>query len=79
MQPSEAVAAIKARYPVETWGIFSPKSFSGKTGRKKRGERVATYHGKPCELGHTERYESNGKCVACYREYKRNWYTENMK
>jgi len=26
---------------------------------------TATYQGKPCKLGHTERYASSDKCVAC--------------
>lgn len=26
---------------------------------------VETYHGLPCERGHTLRYRSNRKCVAC--------------
>lgn len=26
-----------------------------------------TYNGKPCERGHTLRYRSNRKCVACSR------------
>lgn len=25
------------------------------------------YHGKPCKLGHTERYRSNNNCVECLR------------
>jgi hypothetical protein len=29
----------------------------------ERGDRK--YHGRPCRNGHTERYTSSGKCVAC--------------
>ena len=32
------------------------------------------YTGTPCKHGHTERYESNGKCVPCQRKAGRDWY-----
>lgn len=36
-----------------------------------------TFQGKPCKLGHTERYVNDGKCVACVRARLRRYYEAN--
>jgi hypothetical protein len=39
-----------------------------------RGPRQGVTEGRPCRRGHTLRYRSNGKCVACMREFARAYY-----
>ena len=40
---------------------------------------MSTYQGRPCKLGHTERYASNRGCVTCVKVRSAAWYKANAK